>query len=379
MFRRSATGLLLAAMALASLPLGASAQSPAPASLQGVDWLLVRIAGSGVPFIDVPPGVGATLRVDGAKAGGNGGCNSWFSDVKVDGDAIVFGTVGSTLMACQEPNMSMEGAYLGWLDDVATWSISDGLLTLSDTGGAPLLVFTAGIPTAQLEGTDWRAASLLMDGLLTRVPGDVPVTLRLEDGRAGGVAACNTYSGGYSLDGASLLFGPLASTEMACEEPRMSIEAAFLEALGATTTQRLTGGQLELMDGAGTTLVVLAAAPLATSIEGTWKLAELVMGDMVALVQSDATVTFGADGSLTGSTGCNNLMSDYVVDAAAIKVAPVATTKMACIDEGAASIETALLAALESAATWAISPDGWLMLQGADGAPLAGFTPAAAG
>ena len=112
------------------------------------------------------------------------------------------------------------------------------------------------------------------------------------------------------------------------------------------------------------------------TIVGAWTLSEIAMGDAIATIASDASLTFAEDGSLTGSTGCNNLMSDYVVDGATLKVGPVATTKMACKDPDTTQTETALLSALEEAAGWSITPDGWLELTDTNGALLAGFTPA---
>jgi heat shock protein HslJ len=280
-------------------------------------------------------------------------------------------------MACEEPAMSIEGQWLGYLPSIAAWAITDGQLTLSDGNGAELLVFGAEGAAATLEGTDWRADAIVVDGALAPVPADIDVTLRLDGGQADGTAACNHYGGGYSLTGDALTFGPMAVTEMACEEPRMSLERAFLAALTATVSFRIDGGQLRLLDGAGADLAVLSA-PGATqgSIEGAWQLAEIVQGDMVALIGSDATVVFGADGSLTGTTGCNTLMSDYAVEGSSLKVGPVATTKMACKDESAQQAEAALLRALEAATAWEISPDGWLVLLDANGMMLAGFTPA---
>lgn len=374
MLRRSpAAGLLLAGVLLSSFSAAALAQSPAP-GLEGIDWRLTQIAGSGVPVIDVPADVDATLRIDGTQANGNGGCNAWFATVKVDGDAIVFDQVGSTMMACEEPRMGFETQYLGYLDDVQSWAIAGDTLQLADGNGVVLLSFASQAGAAALEGTDWRADQVWMDGAMAGIANGIDVTLRMDGGQANGIAGCNSYFGGYTLDGAALTFGPLGATEMACPEPRMTIESAWLTALGSVTGWSIIDGSLHLVDAAGNDLAILSPAATA-SIEGTWQLAELAMGDAIALVDSDATLTFGADGSLTGSTGCNNLTSEYAVDSTAIKVGPVATTKMACKDDGLQATESALLSALERAATWSISPEGWLVLQDASGALLAGFTP----
>jgi heat shock protein HslJ len=371
-------GLLLTTLLLSALPVGALAQSAspgvAPVGPAGIDWHLTHVAGSGVPLIEVPAGVDATLRIDGAQAGGQGGCNSWFGSVKIDGDAIAFDGLGSTMMACPEPKMGFETQYLGFLPSVAHWSIADSTLTLTDAGGATLLIFSGQASSVQLEGVDWLAVSVLQDGAMTANPADIGTTLTLTDGQATGSTGCNRYFGGYTLSGTSLTFAPLASTEMACPEPRMAIESAWLTALGLVTGWSVDGDQLHLLDAAGNDLAVLAPA-VATGVVGTWTLGEIAQGGTIAMIMSDASVTFGEDGSLTGNTGCNNLMSDYAVDGDSIKIGPVATTKMACKDPSVASIETALLAALEGATGWHTSIDGWLELTDATGAVLAGFVP----
>ena len=53
----------------------------------------------------------------------------------------------------------------------------------------------------------------------------------------------------YELDGDRLGFGAVATTMMACPEPLMSRERAFIEALEATTAFRIEGETLELLAG----------------------------------------------------------------------------------------------------------------------------------
>lgn len=373
--RRSSIGLLLAGLLLSALPAGGLAQSP-DVGPEGVDWRLIAVAGSGVPLIDVPPGVDATLRIDGGRAGGDGGCNGWFGDVTIDGAAIAFSGIGSTMMACEEPAMSFEGQFLGSLDDVAGWAITGGRLELADAAGAVLLVFSADEAVA-IEGVEWTVTQLLDDAQLALLPEDVQVTLQLLDGQAAGNAGCNRYFGTYVLQGESLTFGPMAATEMACPEPRMTIEGTWLTTLGTVTGWTSIDGQLQLVDGSGGTVAVLEPRAGA-SVVGSWTLAALGdAGGVVGMVaDSVAGITLGDDGLVTGDTGCNILNGDYAVDGAAITFGPIATTRRACVDEGAAATEAQLLASLEAAAGWRITVEGWLELTDASGTLLAGFTPA---
>ena len=88
-----------------------------------------------------------------------------------------------------------------------------------------------------------------------------PLRLRLDSttSRAGGYSGCNSYGGGYKLEGSMLTFGPTASTKMFCE-PVQAVEDAYLKALGAISSWQLSDGQLTLR-GDGVELRYREAAP----------------------------------------------------------------------------------------------------------------------
>jgi heat shock protein HslJ len=98
----------------------------------------------------------------------------------------------------------------------------------------------AGGPT--LEGTEWT----LVSGLDVEVPDDATPTLTLADGTASGFGGCNQYSGSYELDGDSLSIGPVAATMMACEEPKMAVEQAYVPALEDVDAWTVDSGELIL-------------------------------------------------------------------------------------------------------------------------------------
>lgn len=65
-------------------------------------------------------------------------------------------------------------------------------------------------------------------------------TLRIApDGRASGTAGCNRYMGTASLSGASLGFGGLAMTKMACFGAGGENESRFAPALGSARSWRM--------------------------------------------------------------------------------------------------------------------------------------------
>jgi heat shock protein HslJ len=112
-----------------------------------------------------------------------------------------------------------------------------------DAGGPPL------------EGTQWTLSS----SASADAPGDEAPTLMLEEGNASGFGGCNTFSGGYELDGESITIGPLAGTLMACEEPKMAAEAFYLPALEAADAWTVEGGELVLSADGEETLRFTAA------------------------------------------------------------------------------------------------------------------------
>jgi heat shock protein HslJ len=75
-----------------------------------------------------------------------------------------------------------------------------------------------------------------------------------------GSGGCNRMMGGYRVDGDSIAFERMATTQMACVET-MDQERAFLAALGATRIWSIRGQVLELRGGDGRVLARFEAQP----------------------------------------------------------------------------------------------------------------------
>lgn len=258
MRRRLAAGLLAGSAIVLQVAAPAAALDPLP-PIDHTTWYLHEVAGSGVPLIEVPAEVVATLTISGDEAYGSGGCNRWFSTVALDGTSITFGPAGSTMMYCEEPAMGFESQFLSLLPEVRTWVMVDDHLQLLGEGDVPLLVFAPNAVDG-IEGVAWDVTMLTMGGTLTGVPSAIPMTLQLADGSANGSGGCNGYSATYTLDGAALAFGPAMSTKMACEEPAMSLESAWFDALAKVASYRISGSTLVLEDADGAPLATLTVA-----------------------------------------------------------------------------------------------------------------------
>jgi heat shock protein HslJ len=71
---------------------------------------------------------------------GNVGCNSFGGDYKLNGNEIEFGTISTTLMACEEPINTQEASVLKTFTDTATYEINGDTLTITAGDGESLVI-----------------------------------------------------------------------------------------------------------------------------------------------------------------------------------------------------------------------------------------------
>lgn len=139
MIRRVGTLTCLAAivLGLAACSLTDDVTDKQAERVYGRTWIAEEVAGQ-----PVSAEVEASLLVaaDG-KVSGHAGCNGFFGSVIIAGEAMSFGNLGSTRMACPEPAMSQEGRLLDALDSTRGYSLQDGTLVLLDGAGAALVRF----------------------------------------------------------------------------------------------------------------------------------------------------------------------------------------------------------------------------------------------
>ncbi len=112
---------------------------PAPpaagAEVLGVVWRATAIAGQPVAArIKSSLSIAADLR-----AGGRGGCNSWFAQAELDASALRFSTVATTRVSCTDAANAQETAYFAALAATRFWRIDGGQLFLTDASGADLV------------------------------------------------------------------------------------------------------------------------------------------------------------------------------------------------------------------------------------------------
>jgi putative lipoprotein len=107
------------------------------------------------------------------------------------------------------------------------------------------LVRAGGVPDdatgGGLSGTTWLLEDLAGAAVLDRVEATLEYP---EPGKVAGKGSCNRFFGSVEISSASISFGPLGSTRMACVEAVMSQEAKYLEALQGAERFRIDGTTL---------------------------------------------------------------------------------------------------------------------------------------
>ncbi len=378
-----AAAALLASMATAALAAGDEPEAIPIEGAEGIPWQLVEQSVAGA-MTAVPDGVVVTLLLEDGSAGGNGGCNNYFSEYTLESTSLTFGPIGSTMMLCEGAASEVEAAYLANLAAVATWANTGGSLVLGGADGNPILNFlpAAVEPTPTVEGVTWLLTGQAVDGQLAALPsGDPPivVSLFMEDGTANGSGGCNNYFGSYMLDGSSLAFGPIGATQMFCEGPAGEVETAYLANLAAVASWASDGLTLSLADAGGMVVLEYAMAPEST-ILGGW-VASGINNGADAVVTSDTTplvtAIFDSEGRLTGFDGCNNYFTDYTIEGDQISISDaIGSTRMACESDALSEQSQQYYAALVAATTWSVSPTGILELRDGDGALQVSYTAA---
>lgn len=185
--------------------------------------------------------------------------------------------------------------------------------------GCSLLPGGAG---AALDG-EWQLQAGTNQGQPIPIVNQGKITLSINGARVGGNAACNQYGGKLLADGAVITITELIQTEMACLDNRlMASEAAYLAALPRVTSAAHNGNTLVLSGPQVELRYAFVPAVSAADLVGTvWVLDSLISGDAVSsTVGNEATLTLGADGTLSGSTGCRTFSGRYTISGNQVQV-----------------------------------------------------------
>jgi heat shock protein HslJ len=290
---------------------------------------------------------------------GTSGCNNYVASYTLQDNQIKIEQAISTMMACTQ-GMEQEAAYLKALSSAKTYQIEGARLKITYDGG--VLVYTSRSLT--LENTLWTLVT--MNGVRNTV-GLVPTTALFDpeakpgQGAVGGVAMCNNYRGGYTVEEDRLTVTELASTKVRCPETVMQTEATYLELLRAAQSYQVFGQTLIITSEKGLLTFVANRAPL----EGTnWRLTALgpVSNPQAPVAGADFTAQFVRQpgvpsGLIVGGTGCNDYNAVYAASLKEIKINLPARTNNPGCPAGLPEQEMQYYLALDSAQRYRILGD----------------------
>ncbi len=120
-------------------------------------------------------------------------------------------------------------------------------------GGASVPSVPSVPPVALEPGGEWLLTAGTVDGQQLTLVADAPVTFVVEGSNVSGRSACNQYFGQFALVDGHVSLSGLGGTEMACEEPIMTLEGAYLAGLAKIDAARMDGDAL-VLTGPGTEL-----------------------------------------------------------------------------------------------------------------------------
>ena len=271
MIKLRSTVATLAAMALAA-SLAATAVATDDAELQplgvyeieGMTWILTSQAVDG-ELIEIPDRVLVSLLMEDGQAGGQSGCNSYFTSYELDGFDLTFGPVGSTMMACLPPVMDIEQAYLANLGQVASYQSGGIQMAFLDADGRFILEFDLA-PAATIVGS-WVATGinnqLEQAGVVSSATTSEVTAEFSPDGDLTGFDGCNVYSSYYtSREETTDISETIGSTRMACPSEELAEQSQwYYGALASAATWAVdAAGNLELRDVDGSLQVGYAPA-----------------------------------------------------------------------------------------------------------------------
>ena len=181
-----------------------------------------------------------------------------------------------------------------------------------------------------------------------------------EDGTVTGSSGCNGLGGDYSIDGDQITFGEFVSTLMACDDPIMAQEQAAHNVMNGTATYKIEGDTLTITNN-GMVLVFTRGAPVTqppsspASLTGAWKLTSYGSADVMssALPDVEAGLTFNEDGTVTGTSGCNDFGGGFSVEGDQITFKEIVSTLKLC-DTPLMGQEEAMQQVLTETATYQI-------------------------
>ena len=168
-----------------------------------------------------------------------------------DGTFVVSEDLRATQMGCS-PELQAQDEFLSqFFRSSPAIELDDESLTL--TGVDATIEFQdrrVAEPDLPLEGTQWTVDSLVSADAVSSVPTGSEPELQFADGKVTGTTGCNTLNGPAEVGNATITFGPLATTRMACVDGQ-DVEQHVLAVLSGQVTYAIDADTLQLSSPSG--------------------------------------------------------------------------------------------------------------------------------
>jgi heat shock protein HslJ len=219
--------------------------------LEGVRWKAVELAGKPTPVSQNPNREAHLVFEAGGRLSGSDGCNRLTGNYKRSGDALTFGQMAMTQMACVDATEIVDG-FREAMKGAARFAMAGDRLELFDAAGTRVAAFTAQGPTPapaspELTGTSWQLVKFQGGDGKTLTPED-RAKYTIEFAAGGQLAAridCNRGRGTWKSSGPNQLqLGPLALTRALC--PPGSLHDQIVKQWGYVRSYVVKDGHLFL-------------------------------------------------------------------------------------------------------------------------------------
>lgn len=141
--KRTFTALLLSLSTVALAGCAATeGRTVVDEPLENTYWRLTYLGSGAVEAVENQREAHLVLHAEESRVAGSGGCNRLMGGYRLDGDALSFSQLATTMMACLD-GMQTEHAFLSALEDVSAWEVTGKVLTLKDAEGGEVARFKA--------------------------------------------------------------------------------------------------------------------------------------------------------------------------------------------------------------------------------------------
>jgi len=177
-----------------------------------------------------------------------GDCNSMSGEYSLDGDVFGLLSISGTEIGCAAELMDEDSWLTTFFGSSPTIEFDGESMVF--TGSEATLTFIdeeIAIPARELIGTVWMVDTYIDGDAASAVNLEEQPTIEFDDAGAVSIfGGCNDGGGEYSIDGSTISFGDLFSTDMACEEDIMFAENHIFGTLAGDLNFSIDGDRLTI-------------------------------------------------------------------------------------------------------------------------------------